>query len=235
MNVTDYSTHSGSYGNDNLETIFIKQSELMKKYKVIEQRNGLLTTDRVPVDIDTHRGQQRIKDFFWRFTEELGEAMEIIEEYRVKGSHIPKAHMFEELADALHFLVEASILANITPQDLINDLSITHDSFSNPYDKLKCLFTNTIKVPADYVDWHLVKISFGGVVITLTQAANCLKNKPWKQSQMLTDIHRFKTFFIRVFRQFIGLTKLCGMDDQMLFDFYMRKNEVNKFRQDSNY
>ena len=124
---------------DMLEEIFTRQNELLKKYHEIEGKNGLLLTKDVPVNVNDSKGQARLKDFAWRITEELGEAM------------------------------------------------------------------------------------------------NCLKNKPWKQTQMLTDEAHYQEELADAFHFFVELLILSGVDARKLHDLYFRKSEVNKFRQSSHY
>jgi hypothetical protein len=107
VNVTDFKDNDifpKVYGSeDRLHHIFKRQRELMVKYEKIEKRNGLLQTDLIPVDLHCKNGQARLKDFAWRFTEELTEA----------GDAEGILHRQEELADALHFLIELCILVGI--------------------------------------------------------------------------------------------------------------------------
>ena len=124
---------------DQLEAIFTRQRELMEKYDDIERRNGSLQTGDVPVDLNDHRGQARLKDFAWRITEELGEAM------------------------------------------------------------------------------------------------NCLKNKPWKQTQMETDQTHYAEEIVDALHFFVELCILSGFDAKTLTEMYLKKSQVNKFRQRSNY
>lgn len=137
MNVND--AEKEQIKGDKLDAIFVRQKELMEKYHNIEKEKGLLQTDLVPVDINSHLGQARLKDFAWRITEELGEAM------------------------------------------------------------------------------------------------NCLKNKPWKQTQMETDRTHYEEEIIDAFHFFIELCILSGFDADSLAEMYLRKSQVNKFRQRSNY
>lgn len=113
MNIT-HAIHEEVTG-DKLEAIFKRQSELMFKYHDIEKRSGLLQTEDCPVNLDDKRGQARIKDFAWRVTEEVGEALDA---YRSRDGE----HFHEELIDGLHFLTELSILAGITPKEIVQNL-----------------------------------------------------------------------------------------------------------------
>lgn len=137
MNVND--AEKEQVVGDKLEAIFQRQKELMEKYHKIEKANGLLQTEFVPVNIDAAAGQARLKDFAWRITEELGEAM------------------------------------------------------------------------------------------------NCLKNKPWKQTQMETDRTHYEEEIIDAFHFFIELCILSGFDANSLTEMYLAKSQVNKFRQRSKY
>ena len=73
------------------------------------------------------------------------------------------------------------------------------------------------------------------VVEELGEACNCLKQRPWKQSQVVTDQDHFYEELADAFHFFIELLLTVGIDADGCFDFYMRKSEVNKFRQRSNY
>lgn len=137
MNVND--AEKENIIGDKLDIIFKRQRELMEKYHDIEKANGLLQTELVPVNIDNQHGQARLKDFAWRVTEELGEAM------------------------------------------------------------------------------------------------NCLKNKPWKQTQMETDRIHYLEEIVDAFHFFIELCILSGFDADSLTEMYLSKSQVNKFRQRSNY
>ena len=57
--------------------------------------------------MDDKRGQARIKDFSWRITEEVGEALDAITNESGESALL---HFHEELVDGLHFLTEMTIL-----------------------------------------------------------------------------------------------------------------------------
>lgn len=216
MNINDVRVDLPS--GDMLENIFHRQRELMEKYHPIEKANGLLITEDIPVDLHSRFGQYRIKDFFWRFTEELGEALDAV------NFENPQ-HFHEELADAMHFLVEACILCDISAKDI---------SGHGDYDKLEYLFFNGPSVK--YLNLIDIASKFTVVMTSLSMTANCLKNKPWKQSHMLTDEIEFRTRLCRTFYHFITLCKFCGISKAgYLYELYFKKSEVNKFRQRSAY
>jgi len=118
MNIKD--TRSIEIKGDLLVAIFARQNELLKKYQEIERKNGLLQTEDIPVDLDDAKGQQRLKDFAWRVTEELGEAMNCLKNKPWKQTQMEtdKNHYYEELADAFHFFIELCILSGIDEKKL---------------------------------------------------------------------------------------------------------------------
>ena len=219
MNINDFKLEDLKLGpGDKLDQIFARQAELMGKYHSIEEGNGLLVSPDVPVNLHDAKGQFRLKDFAWRITEELGEALEAFE----KHPHI-RDHYDEELVDALHFLVEYTILAGLTLERFD----------AGGEDKLDRLFDmyGTYRMRA----YDSLCGQVGRVVKALAVACNCLKNKPWKNTHMVTDVDYFTQKVVEVWFRFIELASRSGIDSQKLFDLYFRKSEVNKFRQRSNY
>ena len=69
----------------------------------------------------------------------------------------------------------------------------------------------------------------------LMEAANTLKNKPWKQDMILTDRDHFYEEIADAFHFFVEMCITAGIHSSTLFDLYFRKSEVNKFRQRSGY
>ncbi len=73
------------------------------------------------------------------------------------------------------------------------------------------------------------------VTYHLNIARNFLKNKPWKQSQMMTNEIGFQEEIVKGFISLMGLFLMMGITDTNLYFMYFRKNLVNQFRQKSNY
>lgn len=78
-----------------------------------------------------------------------------------------------------------------------------------------------------------------GITYVLNLARNCLKNKPWKQSGVITDENNFRALVIEAFVAMMVLFrhmlrgKLEWYDD--LYWLYFKKNQVNHFRIKSKY
>lgn len=73
------------------------------------------------------------------------------------------------------------------------------------------------------------------VTYHLNIARNCLKNKPWKQSQMMTDEINFQKEIVEGFIALMGAFSIIGLDSDILYHIYFWKHEANIFRQNSKY
>lgn len=208
MNIEDVKSEEG-YPDNLLNAIFRKQRELMRFYHPIEERNGLLRTNMIPVNPHCKYGQAQLKDFAWRFTEEIGEATEALEIHPNNRSHF-----HEELIDALHFLVELCILSEVAPKRIAKDLDEIEIIVFKPQE-----IGSQVYMPIE----------------ELAKAMNCLKNKPWKQTHMLTDTTKYQEHIVRTFELFVNVLFLVGLNPWEIYDIYFKKNEVNKFRQRSKY
>lgn len=199
---------------DLLVAMFSRQRELMEKYHKIEESNGLLLHPNIPVEIECPLGQHRLKDFMWRITEELGEAM----------SSSSEEHLKEELADALHFLIELCILSDITIEEIheFRNKFTTEDLIPDSPLYLK----SQISKPTEFCF---------EIILCLTKAGNTLKQRPWKQTHQLTDIPKYKFHMCEAFCCFTTLCKYYDIDSEELYMLYFRKNQVNQFRIKSKY
>lgn len=218
MNI-NHAVHETLTG-DMLAAIFNRQKELMTKYHHIEARSGLLQTEDCPVNLDDRRGQARIKDFSWRVMEELGEALDA-------KSHTD--HYQEELIDGLHFLTELTILAGrdyntIIPEDLPKFHS---DHLEDLYETALTRINGPVYTNINYWVAQFVE--------QLAMMCNCLKNKPWKQSMMKTDREAFYGRLTNVWVCYMAILAMAGMKPTDIADTYLRKSQVNQFRQRSNY
>lgn len=224
VNVNDFSSELPN--GDYLEAIFVRQNELIHKYHQLEENNvghKLPFADREhPFDLNDPASQLRLKDFAWRVTEEIAEATEC-------QAAEDQTHFLEELIDALHFLAEMTIYCGITPDHIINRV-IAWDSLAiRNGDRLKDCFS--MRSPECF---SLRELAWG-VVESIGKAMNQLKNKPWKNTHMLTDKERFKNLMLEAWICFIWLLQEADLDAEKTIIFYLNKNAVNQFRIRSNY
>lgn len=221
MNITHFD--DVKVEGDRLVAIFNRQKELMDKYHYIELKSRLLQTEDVPVNINDRKGQARLKDFAWRMTEELGEAIDSL--YGDKD----EIHYCEELVDGLHFLTELTILAGMEPKDICPS-----DWTEDMGDLLEAVAGYIQYCPENTSCATKRNYFYVRHIRTLGMTCNCLKNKPWKQTMMMTDKEAFYSNLKDVWYNYLALMKM-EMGTDGIFQTYFKKSEVNKFRQRSNY
>lgn len=215
---------------DRLALIFERQSALMHRYHSIESENGF----RVfipPMDLNERHAQHKLKEFSWRVTEELTEATQALWDHPDI-----QQHFLEELSDAFHFLVEMTILSGWNDTQLTQQIFANDKRGENPGQaSFDCRLLDIFCIATE--DEPLVSVSNGTyrVIQNLGNAMNCLKNKPWKVTHMMTDVPRYFEFMRRAWVAFLQLADIAGLDADSLYKIYYRKSEVNKFRQRTEY
>lgn len=265
-----------------LEEIFKLQKSLLDKYIGIEK------LPPYPIDIDSKDHQQLIKDFISRILEELAEGFESHlemldgwEENMQKNNTpnekvdlIPHLQNYnEEMADALHFMVELLIYCNIMTDDIANyyrqllgelnldeafyfetDLletilqyarycNINRELYNNPEYRAPLLISDKDlkdeflrggrKISTTIADEHRKQL--WDITYSFNIARNMLKNKPWKQTEMMTDQTRFQHQLMEGVLHFFRYMDFIGMTSESIFTIYFKKNLINQFRIKSKY
>jgi hypothetical protein len=73
------------------------------------------------------------------------------------------------------------------------------------------------------------------IVEEISEATNCLRQKPWSESFTATDRDHFFEELSDALHFFVELCITAGLSADDLFTLYWKKHEVNKFRQRSGY
>ena len=129
----DRSSLASSNG-DKLELIFTGQKELMERYlPIAENHYEKVFGSKVRINPEAWKGSEGnlhtkvgnflIKDMIDASIQELGEAIQTMKNWKAwKQTEMPtdSLHWKEEMIDALHFYVEACILAGITAEELFD-------------------------------------------------------------------------------------------------------------------
>jgi len=194
--------------NTFLNDIFNTQWELALKYKDIEGMPDW------PFDLDSYDHQVWIKDFLWRCTEEIAEALDVLD----NDSEFEK-----ELSDCMHFLVEVFILTGMENRVRYKDL----DSM------VKAINDSQIKGGLSL--YQRINQACLDLVVSLGMAGNCLKNKKWKKTPIATDRVKFESHLSKAFTQLVTIYVVTGNDAQNIYDSYYAKSKINKKRQQDNY
>lgn len=191
-----------------LDIMYEKQKEVAIKYEDIE---GL---PRFPLKPELKESQIIFKKFLYRVSEELAESYETEVDPSTKvyddetGTEL---HAVEELADALHFFLEMLIYMGIGSESLKE----WHKDYQY----------NNVSVNEAYL------MAF----FRIGMVGNQLHNKPWKQVLVAVDTGMLRQKVKELFYSLLDVFRSRGATDEVIFNFYTRKNKVNKFRQDSKY
>lgn len=285
-----------------LEEIYSMQKALLEGYIGIE---GL---PQYPIDINTKASQTLLKDFTARVIEELSEGYESFQavsesisnnHYKLNGNNGDDSiyiellnnlqNANEENADAIHFIVELLIYANIGPEDIVSYMEkyVKDHNYSREDINLLTVMRNDILSIAqnmgvkwlmdegniniipnhqkiDLLKWYEDKdsesfpeynlnllnggrmynhedyeIQYPYILWKITHhlniARNFLKNKPWKQSQVMTQELKYQAELVKAFIYFCGYLGWIGMSSKEVFYIYFKKNHINIFRQKSLY
>lgn len=82
---------------------------------------------------------------------------------------------------------------------------------------------------------HLIKEFTYRVVEELSEATNCLKNKPWAQTEHVTDELHFLEELSDALHFFLELFVILGLTAEDVVKIYFAKTKVNQFRRETNY
>ena len=208
VNVNTYTAEAKP--TDVLEKIFEKQKELMDLY----------WTKPVGEDIDTLKGSQEIRRYSKYAVEELAEAYESYRDH----NYVLDIHTHEELIDSIHFYVEKLLISNLTYKKILYYLWFwSSEEF--------WLHVNACEKD----NKESVETSLWNATYRINIPDNRLRNKEWKNEQLPTNRDMFyKENAIWFLNYIISLNHL-GLDQNLLWEYYSRKNKVNHFRINSNY
>lgn len=157
-------------------------------------------------DINTLEDQELFKKLCWQIVEELTEAMEAKDKNE-------KDHVLEELIDAFNFMLELYQLYGMAP-----DFAWGH----------------TYGFRKDIADENFEK-NILELIKTIGLAANCLKNREWRQSQYMVDLVVFEERLWNIWAMFAMLFGSIGVMEDKVRELWSLKYQVNLFRIKSKY
>lgn len=157
-------------------------------------------------DINTLEDQELFKKLCWQIVEELTEAMEAKDKNE-------KDHVLEELIDAFNFMLELYQLYGMAP-----DFAWGH----------------TYRFRKDIADENFEE-NILELIKTIGLAANCLKNREWRQSQYMVDLVVFEERLWNIWAMFVMLFGNIGVTEDKVRELWSLKYQVNLFRIKSKY
>lgn len=157
-------------------------------------------------DINTLEDQELFKKLCWQIVEELTEAMEAKDKNE-------EDHVLEELIDAFNFMLELYQLYGMAP-----DFAWGH----------------TYGFRKDIADENF-KENILELIKTIGLAANCLKNREWRQSQYMVDLVVFEDRLKGIWTYFVIMFEHLGLSETRVKELWSLKYQVNLFRIKSKY
>ena len=157
-------------------------------------------------DINTLEDQELFKKLCWQIVEELTEAMEAKDKNE-------KDHVLEELIDAFNFMLELYQLYGMAP-----DFAWGH----------------TYGFRKDIADENFEE-NILELIKTIGLAANCLKNREWRQSQYTVDLVVFEERLWNIWAMSAMLFGSIGVTEDKVRELWSLKYQVNLFRIKSKY
>ncbi len=264
MDIRDIRDEVHYPGKHAFEELFNLQLILVDHYTKIE------SLPPHPIDINTKDGQNLIKDFSARITEEFGEGFEsyliMLDMFHAgtdEKEMIPHLQNFnEEVADAIHFWLELMIFSGFGASTINNWMGNQGGSSAGMLEALLAQAKEEVlndthhkRFPARWViKDHMLKDEFlrGGRLLGnerkdmmkqllwdntywLQIARNTLKNKPWKQTGMMTDFKQYEDAIANCTFAMFKFFAFCGFTAEAIFTIYFKKNKINQFRISSRY
>ncbi len=239
-----------------LPGMIAEQKDLLLKYKEIE---GIPDW---PMPFQDKQSQVWFKSFLWRTTEEISEAMEALHYIDVtdkaKLIHQHISHFFEEISDAIHFMLDVMIAADVpiafeSSEDALllayreeegatpDCASLGFAFFCLPdtmlFDKDGELNLELPKLSRKILDLEIEKTwdMCSWIQYQLGLCGNVLKNKTWKQTAVISDQRVFNSKIQLVFQWIFKMLIRCGFHPNDIFSLYVSKKLVNQWRQDTKY
>lgn len=157
-------------------------------------------------DVNTLEDQELFKKLCWQIVEELTEAMEAKDKNE-------KDHVLEELIDAFNFMLELYQLYGMVP-----DFAWGH----------------TYGFRKDIADENFEE-NILELIKTIGLAANCLKNREWRQSQYMVDLAVFEERLWNIWAMFAMFFGSIGVTEDKVRELWSLKYQVNLFRIKSKY
>lgn len=202
---------------DKLAQIFERQAEYLKSLAPIYTKNGFpLHAIPWPLQFNNRHAQEEFRLLAWRFTEEIMEAKEAFE----CGSPAPEYH--EEMADALHFLIELCLATGIGPGLLISGVQGITPTI-NEEDSLDWVFGVVRRDP-------IYPIPFFNAIRSLSIAMMNLRQRPWRTDNREGDFSRFALMMQVTFFAFVNTCTRTGMTAEDLYRAYFAKAKINDER-----
>lgn len=194
---------------DRLQDIFEHKKKSSFEFRAVQKKHGLIgPLDLLGGDPETREGALELhKGLHW-INLELSEFIGASEDEQA-----------EELADVLHFLVEFAILAGF-------DYTIVPEGLEGT-DRLDVLLASSVN---DAFVFDRADANARFTILAALKIAEIIKNKPWKQTLRPIDRDELKRRTMGMFYWFGATVRTAGFTSQVLYNHFVRKEEINHQR-----
>jgi hypothetical protein len=206
---------------DKLQDIFQRQAAYMYSLRPTYLHNNFQQLLQPwPWDLNGRKSQEEFRLLAWRFTEEIFEAARHYEiDLDPEGQR-------EELADALHFLIELCLVTGVEPAELLTGNPLARWQYDK--DSLEEFFDQTKKgaefSPLDY------PCPFYECVRSIGTAMMLLKMRPWRKDYRPTNRAAWVLGMHYVLRSFVLLCCFLNISAADIHAAYFAKGKINDKR-----
>lgn len=249
-------------GNSSFKDLFTLQKKLLDHYIGVEKLPNYpidINTRESQDLIKDFSG--RIIEELGEGYESYLEMLDMMSKGMPMGDMVSHLQNFnEEIADVIHFWLELMIYSGFDENhikkwmDISESQDILHESL-----EMSGFIINSEQMFKKYICLHVIKdkdvrdlFLLGGrrlsteikdeyrkllwdITYWLQLLRNTLKNKPWKQTQMMTDENKYELYMANVFQALFKFFYFTGFSKESLYEIYYKKNKVNQFRLKSRY
>ena len=203
---------------DKLSEIFRRQAAYVRSLKPTYLNNGFYQyTKDMPWDLDGRKTQEEFRLLAWRCTEEVIEAMDSWEREAPANTFYR-----EEVADALHFLIELCLATGISEDELVSGVVLR--TIVADVDRLDLAFSEPTGTGKH--GWY-------DFIRALAFAMMQLRQRPWRTDDREADRKRWVLGMYLAFRTFVDACKRTGITAEDLHSAYFAKAKINDERRES--
>lgn len=122
--------------------------------------------------------------------------------------------------------------------DMLKDIFTMQHKLQEKYCHIErrnsCYYPESVCID-EPADQNFIKGMAFRCITELIEATECMRNKPWKQTHVVTDVEHMKEEIADALHFFVELCLLLGMSAEDLYTYYMKKNKVNDWRIETKY
>lgn len=129
-------------------------------------------------------------------------------------------------------LIEKDLMGSNHTYEIFNEKLVKEHTHLD-YQSLKGIIPGFTHLSEPLIEEHVVYL--WKVIYHLNIARNLLKNRPWKQTQVITKEIDFQEALVKAFIYYLGYLGINYFDSVGLYTLFFKKQKLNLWRQQTNY